>query len=104
MNTVQTIAKNTGVLGIAQVITAMLGFFLLIYIAGDLGEIGFGRYSFVLSFTSLFVIFADIEINNCIIRAIVRSKELPNEHLANISPIKFLLSFPAFFTALYKRL
>ncbi len=104
MNNVQTIAKNIRVLGIAQVITSVLGFFLLICIAGYLGEIGFGRYSFVLSFTLLFMIFTDIEINNYIIRTIVRSKQLLNEHLANISLIKFLLSFPVFFTMLYKRL
>ena len=43
MNTVQRIAKNTGVLGISQVITSILGFVLLIYIARYLGEVGFGK-------------------------------------------------------------
>ena len=55
MNTVQTIAKNTGVLGISQIITSILGFFLLIYIARYLGEVGFGKYSFAVSFTALFL-------------------------------------------------
>jgi O-antigen/teichoic acid export membrane protein len=104
MNTVQTIAKNTRVLGIVQVRTSMLGFFLLICITEYLCEIGFGRYSFVLSFTSSFMIFTGIEINNYRMRMIVRSEEPPNERLANISLIKFLLSSPKFLTVLYKRL
>jgi len=96
MNTVQRIAKNIGVLAISQVITSILGFFLLIYIARYLGEVGFGKYSFALSFTALFVIFSDIGISNLIVREIARNKELTNEYLTNISIIKFLLSFLAF--------
>ena len=96
MNTVQRVAKNTVVLGISQVITSILGFFLLIYIARYLGEVGFGKYSFAVSFTALFVIFADIGISNLIIRELARNKELTNEYLTNVSLIKLLLSFLAF--------
>jgi O-antigen/teichoic acid export membrane protein len=96
MNTVKTIAKNTGVLGISQVITAILGFALLIYIARYLGEAGFGKYSFAVSFTALFVIVADLGISNLIIRELARNKELTNEYLTNVSLIKLLLSFLAF--------
>ena len=96
MNTIQRIAKNVGVLGISQVITSVLGFFLLIYIARYLGEVGFGKYSFALSFTALFVIFADLGISNLIIREIARNKELTNEYLTNVSVIKLLLSLLTF--------
>ena len=96
MNTVQPIAKNTGVLAISQVITSILGFFLLIYIARYLGEVGFGKYSFALSFTTLFTIVANLGMNNYIIREIARNKELTNEYLTNVSLIKFILSFLAF--------
>ena len=96
MNTIQTIAKNTGVLAISQVITSILGFFLLIYIARYLGEVGFGKYSFAVSFTALFVIFADLGISQLIIRELARNKELTNKYLTNVSIIKLLLSFLAF--------
>ena len=96
MSAVQRIAKNVGVLGISQVITSTLGFILLIYAARYLGEVGFGKYSFALSFTALFVIFADLGISNLIIREIARNKELTNEYLTNVSLIKLLLSFLAF--------
>ena len=96
MNPIQRIAKNIGVLAISQVITSIFGFFLLIYIARYLGEVGFGKYSFALSFTVLFVVFSDIGISNLVVREIARNKELTNEYLTNISIIKFLLSFLAF--------
>ena len=96
MNTVQRIGKNVGVLGISQVITSVLGFFLLIYIARYLGEVGFGKYSFALSFATLFTIFADIGISQLIVRELARNKKLTNEYLTNISVIKLILSFIAF--------
>jgi len=96
MNTIQTIAKNTGALAISQIITSILGFVLLIYIARYLGEVGFGKYSFAVSFTALFIIFADLGLNQLIIRELARNKELTNEYLTNVSVIKLLSSFLAF--------
>jgi O-antigen/teichoic acid export membrane protein len=96
MNTIQTIAKNTGVLAISNIITSILGFFLLIYIARYLGEVGFGKYSFALAFTGLFAIIANFGMNNYIIREIARNKEQTREYLTNVSVIKLILSFLAF--------
>lgn len=96
MNTTQNIAKNVSVLGVSSVITSVLGFFLLIYIARYLGEVEFGKYSFAMSFTALFIIFANFGINNLIIREIARNKELTNEYLTNVLVIKLPLSFLAF--------
>ena len=76
MNTAKTIAKNTSVLALSHVITSILGFFLLIYIARYLGEVGFGKYSFAVSFTALFSIFANLGMNNYIIRELARNKNL----------------------------
>ena len=96
MNTVKTIAKNTGVLTISHVITSILGFFLLIYTARYLGEVEFGKYRFAISFTALFIIFANLGMDNFIIREIARNKNLTNEYLTNVSVIKLLLSFLTF--------
>jgi len=92
MNDVQRIAKNTGVYGLSQVIASLLGFVLLIYLARYLGEVGFGKYSFALAFTSFFVIVADLGINQLIIREISRDKELARVYLTNVVLIKLLLS------------
>ena len=96
MNTVQIIAKNTGVSGISQIISSILGFFLLIYIARYFGEVKFGKYSFAISFTALFIVFADIGISGLITREIARNKELTSKYLTNISAIKLILSFLTF--------
>jgi len=96
MNTVKTIAKNIGVLALSQVITSILGFFLLIYIARYLGEVGFGKYSFALAFTGLFAIIASFGMNNYIIRELARNKERTREYLTNVSVIKLLLSLLTF--------
>ena len=68
----------------------------MIYIARYLGEVEFGKYRFAMSFTALFAIFANLGINNYILREIARNKELTNEYLTNVSVIKLLLSFLAF--------
>lgn len=96
MNTTQNIAKNISVLGISSVATSVLGFFLLIYIARYLGEAEYGKYSFAMSFTSFFIIFTNIGINNLIIRDISRDKELANEYIMSVLVIRFPLSFLAF--------
>ena len=93
---IKKIAKNIGIFGIAQIVISVLGFFLLIYIARFLGEVGFGKYSFALSFTALFMIFADIGITQFIIRELARNEKLTNEYITNVSLIKLLLSFITF--------
>jgi len=96
MNGTQVIAKNVSILGISSVVTTVLGFFLLIYIARYLGEVEYGKYSFAISFTSLFVIFTNVGINNLIIREIARNKELINEYITSVLAIRLPLSFLSF--------
>ncbi len=92
MNQAKKIAKNVFLIGISQLITSLLGFLLLIYIARSLGETDFGKYSFAFTFTSLFAVFADIGISNLIIREIARNKGLTSVYLTNIVIIKLILS------------
>ncbi len=92
MSNVRKIIKNIVVLGVSQVLNSVLSFFLLIYVARYLGEHDFGKYSFAISFTSLFVIFANFGINNLIIREIARNKQLTKCYLINSVLIKFILS------------
>ena len=96
MNSVQRIVKNISVSGISQILLSILGFFFLIYIARYLGESEFGVYSFAISFTSLFVIFADLGISQFIIREIARNKEITSEYISNSLIVKFLLSIVTF--------
>jgi len=92
MNTVQRIAKNTGVLFFAQIITMFLGLILVIFITRFLGDIEFGKLAFAQSFTGMLVIFADVGLSTFAIREVARNKEFAGKYLGNIVCIKMLLS------------
>jgi O-antigen/teichoic acid export membrane protein len=90
------VAKNTLSLASAEVITKLLAFVLIIFIARDLQDVGFGKFSFALAFTSFFAIIADLGFNILTIREVARDKSLAGKYLGNISLVKFVLSFVAF--------
>ncbi len=93
MSTVKRLAKNTFFLLVSRLLTSIVGFVLLIYITRYLGEVDFGKYSFAMSFTALFEIFADIGISQLIIRELSRNKELTSEYITNITALKLFFSF-----------
>lgn len=96
MNTIQRIAKNIGMSGLSQFIISILSFVLLIYIARYFGPAEFGIYSFAISFTALFAVFADIGISQFMIREIARNKKLTAEYITNVSIMKVILSIVTF--------
>ena len=60
MNTIQRIAKNTGVLLVSRIASYTIGFFFIMYTARYLGAAGFGILSFALAFTGIFGVFSDL--------------------------------------------
>lgn len=96
MNTVKRIAKNTLVLTVADIFSKMLSLILLAYIARFLGDVGFGKYSFALSFTALFAVLADMGLSTLTIREVARDKNKADRYLGNIALIKTLLSLLTF--------
>lgn len=91
MNTIQRIAKNTGVLLIAQVIAKFLSFFYIMYTARYLGAAGFGILSFALAFTGMFGVFADLGLSTLTVREVARDKSLASKYLTNIGAMKIIL-------------
>lgn len=96
MSTVQRIAKNAAVLYAAHIITALLTLLLVIFIARELGDITFGKYSFALAFTAIFAIFLDLGFPTLIVRDVARDKSLASKYLGNIAVIKVCLSIVVF--------
>lgn len=92
MNQIQRIAKNIGVTGATQIITALMAFLLAIYLARFLGEADFGKYNFALSLTTLLAIFTDLGVNQLIIREIAREKGLSTDYVNNSIILKIPLS------------
>jgi len=88
MNTVQRIAKNTGVLLISQIASYIIGFFFIMYTARYLGAAGFGinpfkkrlrkmlRLSFALAFTGTFGVVSDLGLSTLMVREVARAKSL----------------------------
>ncbi|XOA42582.1 MAG: flippase [Candidatus Nealsonbacteria bacterium] len=71
----QTVFKNTFWLAIAEGITRILKLFLIIYVARILGATEYGKFSFALSFVSLFAVFSDFGLNPITVRELSREKE-----------------------------
>lgn len=91
MNTVQRIAKNTAVLLVATIISKVLSFFYVMYIARYLGAEGFGILSFALAFTGIFGVLTDLGLGPLTVREVARDKSLAGKYLGNITIIKIFL-------------
>lgn len=92
MNALKTIAKNTGVLTLMNILTIGLAMIFTIAIARFFGDVEFGKYSFAVAFTSLFAVIIDLGFNQLIIKDVARDNTLAQKYLTNIFFIKFLLS------------
>ena len=91
MNTVQRIAKNTGVLLASQIASHIIGFFFIMYTARYLGAVGFGILSFALAFTGIFRVFSDLGLSILTVREVARDKSLASKYLGNIAVMKIIL-------------
>ncbi|MHB8084849.1 MAG: flippase [Dehalococcoidia bacterium] len=91
MSTVRRIAKNTGILLVAQGISYVLAFFYTIYAARYLGPANYGIIALALAFTGFFGVFMDFGVHQLITRNISRDKNLASNYIFNISLIKAVL-------------
>jgi len=91
MNTVQRIAKNTGVLLVSRIASYILGFFYVMYTARYLGAEEFGTLSFALAFTGIFGVFSDLGLQQLTVREVARDKSLAGKYLGNIAVMKLIL-------------
>ena len=91
MNTIQRIAKNTGVLFISNIVSKVFSFFYVMYTARYLGVEGFGILSFALAFTGIFGVFTDLGLRSLTVREVARDKSLASKYLNNITVIKVIL-------------
>ncbi|MGP8190906.1 MAG: flippase [Methanobacterium sp.] len=92
MNTVQRIAKNTGILFSAQIIACILGFFYSIYMARYLGPVGFGVLSFAIALILIFGVLGDLGLSTLLTRELSKDKSLEKKFIGNFLPIKIILS------------
>ncbi|MGP8321446.1 MAG: flippase [Methanosarcinaceae archaeon] len=96
MTTTKRVAKNTGVLILSSILSKVMGLILIIYAARYLGDVNFGKYSFALAFTSIFMVLSNMGLRNLTVREVARDKELASKYLDNIFCIKLILSVITF--------
>lgn len=92
----QTITKNIFWLGLAEGITRFLKLALIIYIAKILGATEYGKFTFALSFATLFTVIADFGLAQIIIREFSKEKEKEKDFSALFS-LAAILSIISFF-------
>jgi len=92
MNTIQRIAKNTGVLFVSQVTSYILNFLFVMYTARYLGVEEFGIFSFALAFVVIFSVFLDLGLSILTVREVARDKTLAENYLGNITTMKIILA------------
>ena len=76
----QTLFKNTFWLGVGTGTGKFLKLILTIYIARILGAAEYGKLTFALAFISVFLLFADLGLDEIVVREFSRQKE-KNAHL-----------------------
>jgi O-antigen/teichoic acid export membrane protein len=96
VSAIKRLAKNTGVLFVAQIISYILGFLYLMYTARYLGPGAYGILSFALAFTVIFGIISDLGLTQFMIREISRNKSLASKYLGNALVLKIIASIITF--------
>lgn len=87
------IVKNTSFLLVADIVSRILSFFLIIFIARYLGDKGLGQYSFLFAFVGLFEIIADFGISIWMVREVARNLKRTFEYFNKILSLKIALAF-----------
>jgi O-antigen/teichoic acid export membrane protein len=91
----QTIFKNTFWLSAYSITDRLIKFIFLIYVARILGAPDYGKFTFALAFTSLFVVFHDFGLSTIVIREFAKDKRDDREFHSVVS-LKVVLSLAAF--------
>ena len=86
----QTIFKNTFWLGLGIGVAKFLKLILIMYVARVLGATEYGKFTFALSFISMFLLIADMGLDEIVIREFSREKGREKEFYSVLS-LKILL-------------
>jgi O-antigen/teichoic acid export membrane protein len=79
-----------------QIVSSVLSFFLGIFIARNLGDVGLGKYSFAYTFVFFFAIFLDLGYNMLLIRDVSRDKSKVNKYVSNLLSFRVICALIVF--------
>ncbi|MFH1954713.1 MAG: oligosaccharide flippase family protein, partial [Pseudomonadota bacterium] len=86
------IIKNAFALFLGNATGNLLSFFLMVFIARSLGDVGVGQYSFVFAFGSLIILLGNPGLEYLIVKEVPGNKELLPTYAGNILSLKIILA------------
>jgi O-antigen/teichoic acid export membrane protein len=86
------IARNTGILGLAQTVVMLTGMATTIILSRYLGVERFGQYSYVFAFFYFFLTVNDFGITTTVVREISRDREREAEIIGGLLSLRLLLA------------
>lgn len=99
MQTVKDIVRNSGFLFLSGIVTNILSFFALLYIANYLGIEKYGIYTFVFAFTYFFSFIPDMGVHQILVREASKAPEKAGKLIGNGTIMQVCLSLAALFLA-----
>ncbi len=91
MSTVRRVAKNSGVMMAGTLAEALIKLVAIVYLARYLGSVGYGKYTFALSFVALLGVLADLDIDRILVREISVNKARASKILGNALVMRSIL-------------
>jgi O-antigen/teichoic acid export membrane protein len=91
MKTAKRIAKNTFSLLFSGIVTQLLGFFVMVYLARILGPGNFGKINFAIAIISYFALISNLGLPLLGTREIARNREKTNDFLNGILTLRLYL-------------
>jgi O-antigen/teichoic acid export membrane protein len=90
------VLKNSGALGLSTALGKVFYLLLFVFIGRYLGPNDFGKLTFALSFTAMFVVISDLGMNLLTVKEVSKDKNLTEKYLNNLVVFKTFLSVLAF--------
>jgi O-antigen/teichoic acid export membrane protein len=99
MQTIKDIVRNSGFLFLNGIVTNILSFFALLYIARYLGPEKYGMYTFAFAFIYFFSFIPDMGIHQILVREAAKEPEKAGKLIGNGTIMQICLSLVALFLA-----
>lgn len=91
------IARNSSIVILSNALNMGISLLVLIYLARYLGDIGFGKYSFVFAYFSIFTVLANWGVDNILVREASKERTKAHGLIGDSLGLKLVLSFSAAF-------
>jgi O-antigen/teichoic acid export membrane protein len=99
MQTIKDLVRNSGFLFLNGIVTNILSFFALLYIARYLGPEKYGMYTFAFAFIYFFSFIPDMGIHQILVREAAKEPEKAGKLIGNGTIMQICLSLVALFLA-----